>query len=130
MLFIDGSLNHRRIASELRRRGRAAESAAQRGLDRSVFDDDLLRGVAELYEDAVIVTADDHMPDEWAAVIAELGSTIANVAPCVGPVAALYTSEDQWERDTVQRWAHVMQLQARNTVRRYSPTSNRRWRRR
>ena len=68
------------------------------------------------------------MPEEWQSIIEELGSTLATIAPYQGAYAALYESEDGWERDTVHRWAHVMQAQPRGTVHRYSPTAHRSWR--
>jgi|tagenome__1003787_1003787.scaffolds.fasta_scaffold20989542_2 hypothetical protein len=59
----------------------------------------MLQAVAEEYENAVIVTADDHMPEEWSQMIADLGSTIATIMPFVGHRQAhLYSNEDAWER--------------------------------
>jgi hypothetical protein len=127
VLFIDASLNHRRLAKELRARGRAARGAGQEGLERGVDDEQVLRTVAARFEDAVIVTADDHMPEEWAAVIEELGSTIAIVAPRSGPQADLYATDDHWERDIVHQWASVMTEQERSTVRRFWPGTHVIW---
>ena len=128
LLFIDACLN-RRVASELRSRGRAAVSAAQAELA-DVDDATLLRAIAERDELAVVVTSDDRMPWEWSTLISELGSTIATVAPRRGREAVIYETEEQWERDTVHRWAHAMQVQARGTIRRYSPVASRPWRER
>jgi hypothetical protein len=125
-LFIDAPLNNR-LKTELRERGRAAFCASEEELHRRVYDDVLLAAVADRFEDAVIVTSDDHMPQEWADVIARLGSTIAVVAPWRGRLAALNESEDHWERDTVHRWAHIMQRQPRSTVRRYGPSTHGLW---
>lgn len=128
LLFIDASLN-KRLAGELRHRGRAARSASQEHLHRRVADDALLRAVRERFEDAVLVTGDDQMPEEWAAVIAELGSTIATIVPFDTrlPAAAPYLDEDAWERDSVHRWAHRMQQQPAGSAWRYSPGAARLW---
>jgi hypothetical protein len=127
LLFIDASLN-KRIATELKCRGRAAISAAQAELANRVYDDEMLHAVAERYTDAVIVTSDDHMPEEWAPVLTKLGSTVATIDSYERhPLSHLYEDEDAWEFDTVQRWCHVMQAQRRTTWHRYSPFAHRLW---
>ena len=100
--------------------------AGQEGL-KGADDDVLLQAIADRYEDAVLVTADDHMPEDWARVIVELGSTIAVIAPRVGDLADAYATDEEWERDIVQRWIHVIEEQERSTIRRYWPTTHLPW---
>ena len=123
-LVIDASLN-RRLAAELKGRGRAALSVADLGLGRA-SDAELLRGLARRLEgeDWVLVTGDDSLPDEQTDLIDGLGLTIATVewrsrVPSAG--------REQAARDTCHRWAHAMAAQPAGTRRRYSPERSRRW---
>lgn len=122
-LAIDESLSHR-LAGRLRERGREARSWKDLGL-KGLNDPQVIRDVhAKLGPEAVVVTGDDHMPEDHADVIAELRATIAVVAP-YNPrrrawQAQAISPEEAWKREIVARWAHAMQTQERGSVRRYS----------
>lgn len=75
-LVIDASLN-KRIATELKRRGRDAIALSEFRL-RHAKDPDLLRALAEHYAERpwVLVTADDNLPAAHADVVAEVNATI------------------------------------------------------
>jgi hypothetical protein len=113
-LYIDESLNPR-LAREIKRRGRNALSPGPLRLKGSK-DPDLLRRLFSRYAAAILVSGDDHMPEEHADVILEVTGTIAIIDP---EFPARY-AEEQWQWDVVQRWAHVMQEQKVGTCRRYS----------
>jgi predicted nuclease of predicted toxin-antitoxin system len=123
LLFIDECLS-KAIARELRGRGRNAKSASQLGL-LSVKDPKLLPRLVQMFkdEDWVLVTGDDNMPLEHAAAIQEGKITVATLD---GRIPAGFRAED-WKREIVHRWAHVMCEQADTTVRRYSVSWHRRW---
>src|SRR5687768_1285014 len=87
-------------------------------------DPELLRGVfGGDYNDPVLVTGDDHMPDDHAGLVASLGCTIATIRPgdSYDPL------EDLYEREIVHRWAHQIQEQPTGTIRRYSLIGSRTW---
>lgn len=124
ILVLDASLN-RRIAGELKGRGRPAVSAAELGLARA-GDAELLRVLARRLDgqDWVLVTADDFLPAEQAPLVAELAATLATVQ---GQGRARGVDEERFARDTCHRWAHAMAGQPGGSVRRYSPSANRPW---
>ena len=124
LLVLDASLS-RRIAAELKGRGRAAAAAAELGLARA-GDPELLRGLARRMGDQpwVLVTADDFLPAEHADLVAELGATIATVQ---ARGRGRGVDEERFARETCHRWAHAMAGQAPGAVRRYSPEANRPW---
>lgn len=124
LLILDASLN-RRLAGELKGRGRRALAVGEIGLGRAA-DAELLRGLARRYaeEEWVLVTADDHLPAEQAELLDRLGITVATVEWRIDPPAA---GREQAARDTCHRWAHAMAAQAAGSVRRYSPERNRAW---
>src|SRR6266536_1711934 len=64
-LITDESLDTR-LAGSLRRRGRDSASIASMGL-KGLEDPDLVRAIIEEYPKAVLVTADDHMPEHHPA---------------------------------------------------------------
>jgi hypothetical protein len=125
LLVIDASLD-KRIATELRFRGRAARSAAQLGV-KDLKDDELLEELADHTElmgiDWLLITADDAMPAEHGATIRAVGATVGTLDPDYPPPY----DPGSWARDVVHRWAHVMQQQPLQTIRRYSLGSYRRW---
>ena len=127
VLVLDASLN-RRLAAELKGRGRAAASAAELGMAR-MSDPELLRGLTRRMgtQDWVLVTADDFLPAEQAGLVAELGMTVATVATGQGQGRARGVDEERHARETCHRWAHAMAGQRAGAVRRYSPSSNRAW---
>lgn len=124
-LVIDASLN-KRIATELKRRGRDAIALSELQL-RHAKDPDLLRTLAEHFSNQpwVLVTADDNLPAAHAAVVAEVQATVATVDPRRPPAYA--DDEDAWGREVAHRWAHIMERQQPGTVRRYSDRGGRRW---
>jgi hypothetical protein len=122
-LVVDANLD-KRIAGELRHRGRAAVSVHPLGFGH-LKDPELLQRLAELYrpEAWVLVTGDDRMPADHGELIERLGVTIATI----DPVNDAEHQIDEWRRDVVHRWAHVMQEQAQGSVRRYSLRQHRAW---
>lgn len=122
LLIIDEGLDAR-LASQLEQRGRLARSAAFLGLT-GLKDEPLLQAVARLEEpDPVLVTNDDDMPGEHERLIAKLGLTIATVDGRRKPD----WPTEAWKKETVHRWAHVMQGQQAGTQRRYSPSVHTTW---
>jgi hypothetical protein len=73
--------------------------------------------------DWVLVTADDAMPDDWADIIDWLKPTIATI----DPRRLDEYDADEWGRDVVHRWAHIMQRQERHSVRRYALARHAPW---
>lgn len=122
--MIDASLP-KRLANHLTARKREAVSAAALGIA-DLKDPPLLRELASWYNGKrpwVLVTGDDVMPAEHGPVIIAAEATIATIHP-------EYPSdmtEHHWEYDVVQRWAHAMQEQKPETVRRYDLRGSRPW---
>ncbi len=127
-LVIDADLN-KRIATELKRRGRIAIALSELRL-RHAKDPDLLRALAEHFGDRpwVLVTGDDNMPAVHADVIMEVRATLATIDP--RRPSDYLEDEDAWGREVAHRWAHVMARQAPGSIRRYSGNGGRRWTRR
>lgn len=121
VLLIDADLN-KRLAAELRRRGRQAHAVSE-FLPEGTLDPDILRYASATFVDAVLVTGDDAMPWEHGDVVAETKATIAVIAPG----HPHDPNEDAREREIVHRWAHRIQDQATGTVRRYHLTGPVRW---
>lgn len=114
------------MAGELRRRGRQSKCCAELGIAK-MEDPELLEKLATMLDSAgpwVLVTDDDHMPDEHAEVVAKFGTTIATVDGRNRPQGP---EEEEWKWETVQRWAHVMALQPPCSVHRYGRNSHRIW---
>jgi hypothetical protein len=127
LLVIDADVS-KRLAQHLIGRARDAISLHALDLARDVKDGQVLRSLAGLYNgerDWVLVTGDDAMPAEHGAVIIETSATIATIHPAY-PAEEL--TEHNWRIDVVQRWAHRIQLQEPQTVRRYSLTGSEIWR--
>ena len=127
-IIIDESCSTR-LATELKRRGWAAETYKYVGTKR-LEDPDVLTKLSGLAYPWVLVTSDDAMPFEHASRIASLRSTIATIDGewekcCKRHSLAL--AEEEFRRETVHRWAHVIAEQSEGSVRRYSPLSNRTW---
>jgi PHD/YefM family antitoxin component YafN of YafNO toxin-antitoxin module len=120
LLVVDASLN-KRLATELNRRGRLAISASELEL-RHAEDPELLAALQRDHPDCVLITADDDMPFRHRQVIEELRPTIATVEPVRGGF-----HEDARRCEIVHRWAHAMELQQSETIRRYTPSGHRLW---
>ena len=117
LIVVDACLP-KRLASRLKERKREAVSAASLNLDRHL-DPDLLRELAQRYNDKqawVLVTGDDSMPAEHGAVIIETRATIATIHP----EYPAEMTEHHWRIDVVQRFAHAIQSQEPEAVRRYA----------
>src|SRR6266536_2241852 len=112
-LITDESLDTR-LAGSLRRRGRDSASIASMGL-KGLEDPDLVRAIIEEYPKAVLVTADDHMPEHHPADLTGTGITVATI----DPQRPAHLAEKQWHWETVHRWAHRMAEQPRGTWYRY-----------
>lgn len=123
VLVIDESLP-KRLATELRRRGREAHSVLSLGM-KGTLDPDLVPELLRRFGDPVLITADDHMPADHADIIAQYQPTIATIEP--PPHDA---EDDSYEREVVHRWAHRMHEQESGTVIRYRLTRPLPWRER
>lgn len=124
LLVIDESLD-KRLAHQLEQRGRRAMSAERLGL-LNMLDPAVLRALDGLNDTWVLVTGDDDMPGEHAGLIASLGCTIATID---GRRLAEWGRE-QWKKEIVHRWAHVIQAQDDGTIVRYGLARPRPWTRR
>jgi hypothetical protein len=121
MLVVDEDLN-KRLVTELRHRGRQISGIRELEL-RGSDDRPLLQKIHSIFHDSVLITGDDHMPDDHAQLIEELGATIATIAPC----APQDPNEDEYEREIVHRWAHAMHVQPTGTQKRYYLNGPRTW---
>ena len=125
VLVLDEPLD-RRLASELRARGRECVSVYELGLS-GVTDAELLEGVAERTGRSwVLVTVDDSLPAIQDRLRRRLRATLA----IVDPMSAGSQAAGAGERELVHRWAHAMQRQSPASVRRYGARGGRRWRER
>jgi len=123
-LVIDASLN-KRIATELKARGRMVVAASELKLHR-VKDPPLLRALSEHFGDDlwVLVTADDAMPAEHGELIVAVGATLATIDP---RRPAHFSDDDAWGREVAHRWAHTMAMQPAGSIRRYGESGGRTW---
>lgn len=113
LLVIDESLD-KRLAHQLEQRGRRAQSVEWLGLLANL-DAALLRALHEREDDWMLVTGDDDMPREHGPLITSLGTTVATV----DGRRSLEWGREEWKKEIVHRWAHVMQKQQPGTIRRY-----------
>jgi hypothetical protein len=131
LLVVDESLSPK-MAHRLRERGRGAKSTVELGYGR-LKDPALLRALFGDLPDAVLVTGDDNMPQNHPLVIKEVAATVATIEPWDRrdrPPLVLppgLSSDEAWKREVVQRWAHVMAVQERQSIRRYSRDRNAIW---
>jgi hypothetical protein len=129
-LLIDEDLDHR-LAAHLRARGRAALSADEVGTKGRV-DQAVLRHLSRLSYEWVLVTADDSMPLEHGRLIHDINATIATIDGAKKQqwrVRGILTP-DEFEFETVQRWAHKIADMPAGSIRRFSPTDHHAWTRR
>jgi hypothetical protein len=124
LLYLDEDVP-KRLAKELRDRGLHAQTIYADGLS-GTLDPDLIETLVKRYgADVVLVTANESMPIEHAAALLKHGLTVAVIDGAHADV-----HQDAWKRDTVHRWAHLMETQEYGTIHRYSPKRHGRWRRR
>jgi hypothetical protein len=92
----------------------------------------VLRQLARLDYEWVLVTADDSMPLEHGKLIRDVNATIATVDGAKKEPSRVrdILTPDQFEFETVQRWAHKIAELAAGSVRRFSPTEHHEWTRR
>lgn len=86
-------------------------------------DPQLIRTVGS-WTDVVLVTNDDNMPAEHGELLVQAGLTVAVVAPRADKTF----TRQEWERETVHRWAHRIAEQPPGTIVRYSPSGHALWR--
>ena len=134
VLIIDENLNPR-LARELRNRGRRAVAVEDLRL-KSALDPELIEKVFQLYDDPVLITADNAMPAEHEALLANVLATVAVVKPWDRDEAHTgrwegqdHRSEEEWAQEIVHRWAHKIHDQRTGTIRRYSVNTHAPWRR-
>jgi hypothetical protein len=128
VLLIDESVN-KKLASELRARGLESWSAEELKVA-GRKDQVVLRHLAALDYAWVLVTGDDAMPTEHKAIIRDTQATIATIDgewEHICKQRGLVRSQEQFKRDTVHRWAHVMIEQEQGEIRRYSPGGGYEW---
>lgn len=118
LLIIDASLSTL-LAGKLRDRGRNSKSLAEVG-DKHAENPDLLEFLGDQFPEAVLVTADDHMPSDHADAVADNSSTLAVVDPLIKPPYDPDQEVEEWRREIVHRWAHRMETLELGQVRRYS----------
>lgn len=127
LLVIDSCIS-KKVASTLRNRGRESASLAQLGLS-TAEDPEVLRVLHDRYAGCVLVTADDHMPEDHADLVDRYKPTLAIVDPRVGKEFDQSTDEDLWKWEVCMRWAHRMQEQEPQSVKRYNDSGGREWKR-
>lgn len=119
----------KRLAAQLRGRGRSASAVSDMGLQ-GVLDQPLLEAIAAQWPDHVLVTTDDNMPADHRETLRRTRVTVAIVDPQRPPGV----EEKHWEYDVVHRWIHQIGEQSPGTIRRYAeksrPWTDRRGRRR
>jgi hypothetical protein len=129
-LLIDEDLDPR-LAAQLRSRGRHAFNAEEVGT-KGRADEAVLRHLAKLGYEWALVTADDSMPLEHATVIRDIDATIATVDGAKKKLwhARGILRQDEFDCETVHRWAHKMADMPGGTIRRFSPNDHQMWTRR
>jgi hypothetical protein len=95
-----------------------------------LLDEDMLRKLEALDYPWVLVTADDAMPAEHAGTIARVSATIATIdgeweACC--KANGLTLTQDQFAKESIQRWAHLIAAQKAGEIRRYTPKKHSVW---
>jgi hypothetical protein len=119
MLVVDETLD-RRLAGQLRLRGRAAAGAQELGLE-GLTDQELLAAVAALGADPVLLTGDDRLP---AARPPRMRLTLAVVDGRGDDPSAVAARR----REAAHRWVHVIAHQRTGTVHRYGAVRHGPWR--
>lgn len=122
LLVVDEDLS-KRIATELRRRGRNAKRVTQLGL-KGTKDPKLLEELHNQDPHCVLITGDNDMPASHGEDLRRLGTTVAVVHPW-NPSSPL--TEPEWEHEIVEKWAHRMEEQPFGSIIRYSLKGGRKW---
>lgn len=128
LLLIDESLN-KHLATEPTARGLPAKDIGALNV-KGQIDQVVLGRLAKLSYPWVLVTWDDAMPEEHESLVRQIQATIATIDGQWERVChekGLQRRQEQYKKDTVHRWAHVMVEQPAGSVRRYSPVSHREW---
>lgn len=122
LLVIDENLS-KRIAVELRRRGRNAKTVASFGFT-GWKDPRLLEQLHEIDPDCVLISGDDLMPATHATDLARFRTTVAIVYPWD---ATRSLAEPEWDHEIVQKWVHRIESQPPGSILRYTLDGGRRW---
>jgi hypothetical protein len=122
LLVVDEDLS-RRIATELRRRGRNTKRVAELDL-KGTKDPKLLEKLHDLDPDCVLITGDNDMPASHGEDLKRFGTTVAVVHPWDRDQPL---SEPEWEHEIVEKWAHKIEEQPSGSIIRYTPKGGRRW---
>jgi hypothetical protein len=116
-LIVDECLD-KRIALQLKGRGRVASSSEDLGL-LGMKDRQLLETITAQWPGSVLVTLDDNLPADHREMLAATRVTVAIVDPQKPPGL----KEKEWQYEVIHRWAHQMASQRAGTVRRYGERS-------
>lgn len=122
LIVVDESL-HKRLATELDRRGRRATTIGALGL-RGADDPAVLEELTQREPDTVLVSGDINMPRDHADAIARSTVSVCITDPLPRGSAL---SEDQWRSEIVHRWVHRMVDQAPASAFVYGPRGGRLW---
>lgn len=113
VLILDENMP-KRLRTELNNRNRQTYRTLELGAGGT--DPQVIKHLTtHLNYDWILVTADDAMPREHRPLLASYGVTVATIAVTPAPTYSI----DQWRRDVVHRWAHVMQAQSSGSIKRY-----------
>jgi len=124
LLYLDEDVP-KRLAAELCARGRNAISIYAEHL-MGTLDPDLIRMLSKRFgAGVVLITANESMPIEHEDVLRGSGLTLAVIDGAHADV-----HQDEWKREIVHRWVHLMEDQEAGRWRRYSPKRHGPWRRR
>ena len=130
LIIVDECLNHQ-LTEQLIGRGRPAVSGFELGLS-GLEDEPMLRKLhADVTEPWVLITSDDVMPAEHADVIDEIGATIATIDgewDRICKAHDLVLNQDEFGKEAIHRWAHVIAEQEAGQIHRYTPVSHTPWR--
>lgn len=120
-LVLDEDITYK-LSYELTKRGKHATAVHLAGFD-GKKDGALFKALVE-FEPFVLVTWDNKMPFVHARELEHHRTTLAVVSRSAYYQAQhLYGDEVTFIRDVVHRWAHVIETQIPNTVRRYGHRS-------
>ena len=122
LIYFDENLSWK-ISVEVGARGYQTSSASKVGFE-GKLDQALLAQLPGVFDEFVLLTGDEAMPLVHASHVKRHGTTIAVVS---GSAKRSGVPPNQWNRDTIHRWAHRIATQEDGTIRRYSPTRTTLW---